>query len=245
MYEWSHQDLKRKPHHHWPGRTPISPNTLLWPAVSLRHEKQGLTIHCGCMFYFTIINWCFCAGQEGLKTGLTHPFHFCCLQEPATPKAEAAGSSMIQPNWVILLWRKQLLKWLFYTWIIFSYEWFAPPAPLSRRGRRNQLPLLKQDWRRKTNKRNKNWEFRVYCLASNSILFCVAANLKHYCTPEESHWLWHLLEGGSLCSAQHGRSGAMGGDTVCSGPCQGVTLHLSEPGGATELTGDTFRKLVL
>lgn len=46
---------------------------------------------------------------------------FLLPAEPANPKAEALGMWETQPKWVILLWRKQLLKWLLYSWI-FSYE---------------------------------------------------------------------------------------------------------------------------
>lgn len=45
----------------------------------------------------------------------------------------------------------------------------------------------------------------VYCLASNSILFHVAANLKYYRTPVESHRLRNLMKCGNLSSAHQGR----------------------------------------
>lgn len=79
---------KENHYHHWTGRTPIALNTLMTTCIT---EVWKTASHhpLWCMFYFTITNWCFYVGQESLKTGVTYPFHFRCLQEPATPKAEA------------------------------------------------------------------------------------------------------------------------------------------------------------
>lgn len=126
-------------------------------------------------------------GKKVEKLAFLVPLSVVCRSQKL-PKAETGATLEVHHDHVALLWRNQLLKWLFYG-CTSSYEWLAPVALLNRRGRRWQLPLLKEDWRKKmhTHTHKKNQEMRVYCLASKSILFHAVANLKYYCTLVESH----------------------------------------------------------
>lgn len=190
---------------HLNDRIPTSSAASLLALVSLRHEKQDITIHCVCMFYFTIITWCFYAGQEGWKPGLPHPS--CCLQEPQTPKAEAGGMLQVHPDHVALLWRSQLLEWLFYAYTS-SYDWLAPAALLNRRGRRWQLPLLtpSQESRDECLLPGKQWYF-VPCSCWSQVLLnpggkpptCVT--WQHLYTPGQirsNQWTCDKVHSGSL-----------------------------------------------
>lgn len=89
MYEWSHQDLKGKPPSPLNWQNTYCPKYTNMTTCITEAWKTASHHPLWCMFYFTITNWCFYARQESLKTGVTYPFHFCCLQDPATPKAES------------------------------------------------------------------------------------------------------------------------------------------------------------
>lgn len=122
--------------------------------------------------------------SEAWKTGSHHPlwlhvllYHnqlvFLCRARrlkdwpyPSLPLLLLAGASNSQSRGSMnaedpaqlsnLALKKAVIKM---TLLHINLLWVVlPAAPLSRRGRRKELPLLKQDWRRKTSKHNKNWE---------------------------------------------------------------------------------------
>lgn len=201
-------------HGHLMGRTPISLVTPLQASVS-REWKPGYHHPLHVLFFHNHLVF-LCRARRS-QNG---------LQKPETPKTEAGDMSEINPDWVVLLWRNQLLKWLLYP-CISSYGRWASVALLNRRGRRCQLPLLKQDCRNKwTNSTKiKRWGFTAWqatALCSMRLLISSMTAARWNATDCVSWWnvatspLHIKADREWLVETRHGALGPLQWDNVVS-----------------------------